>query len=279
MLRQPAFGLEIRRHKIHHICPVKGLEFFKYQGAGNDFILIDDRAGLFPESEKLVSQLCDRKFGIGSDGILLIKNSEQADVHLDFLNPDSTRSFCGNGSRCGLRFAEELGLVEGSCTFEAIDGLHEAALHKVYVRISMSDVSEIIDHNKGYMLDTGSPHLVIEVDDLENHQVADSGAQLRYSPEFAKHGINVNFVEFRKDNKLSIRTYERGVEAETLSCGTGVTAAALALAYKQKLHQGRIEVSSRGGELAVEFNYDGNSFHDIWLEGPAKKVFGGEILI
>ena len=251
--------------------------FFKYHGAGNDFILFDDRNGHFPESQELVQHLCHRRFGIGSDGIMLIKHSEVADVHLDFINPDGSRSFCGNGSRCGLRFAESLGMIGSTCSFEAIDGIHQGELTQDVVRISMRDVGEIRKHEKGDILDTGSPHLIIRHENLTELDVNAKGSEIRYSPEFEKEGINVNFIESVDNKTIRIRTYERGVEGETLSCGTGVTAAALAFAEANGITDGRVGVHSRGGDLSVEFKKEDGVFTSIWLIGPAEKVYAGEI--
>jgi diaminopimelate epimerase len=255
------------------------LYFFKYHGAGNDFIVIDDRNSSFPESKELISDLCHRRFGIGSDGIMLIKHSDVADVHLDFINPDGSRSFCGNGSRCGLSFAYTLGMIKDECTFEAIDGLHQGRYNGESVTISMSDVTTLDAHPFGMLLDTGSPHLIIRRESLDGLDVKNEGSRIRYSDEFKEDGVNVNFVQQQVDQSLSIRTYERGVEDETLSCGTGVTAAALAMAYRAELEQGSVSVHSLGGELRVDFERSQQGFKNIYLTGPAVKVFGGEIHI
>ncbi|NND94260.1 MAG: diaminopimelate epimerase [Flavobacteriales bacterium] len=259
--------------------PTVNLFFFKYQGAGNDFILIDDRLDIFPDSSSLIKQLCDRRFGIGSDGVMLIKKSDQADIKLDFINPDGSRSFCGNGSRCGLRFAKILGEIEETCSFEAIDGVHQGEIKNDVVRISMMDVDTVSEHPSGYLLHTGSPHLIIEVENLDEIDVKTEGARIRFGEEFKEHGINVNFVTYGSDRNLRIRTYERGVEDETLSCGTGVTAAALSMAIRNGFDSGPIKVKSRGGDLEVDFSYVDQGFQSVWLQGPAKKVFSGEIVI
>lgn len=255
------------------------LYFFKYQGAGNDFIVIDDRKGDFPESVDLVERLCDRRFGIGSDGILLIKSSDKADLHIDFINPDGSRSFCGNGSRCGLKFAQLLGMIGDKCRFEAIDGTHEGLVSSNSVRISMTDVELVKAHPLGYFLNTGSPHLVIQKQGLETLDVKGEGSAIRYSDEFKKEGVNVNFITIEGEDNLAIRTYERGVEDETLSCGTGVTAAALSVAYEKGLSEGTLNVKSRGGDLQVQFEREGDGFKQVWLEGPAEMVFSGEFEI
>jgi diaminopimelate epimerase len=254
------------------------LYFFKYQGAGNDFIMIDDRQLQFPSEDKAhIAALCDRKFGVGSDGILLVQPSADADVKLDFINPDGTRSFCGNGSRCGVRFAQLLGMISERCTFEACDGIHEAHIHDAYIRIHMSNVSRPQQATLGLVLDTGSPHLILFRDDIEPLDVVQEGSEIRHSPTYAKEGINVNFVQSTGSSALSIRTYERGVEGETLACGTGVTAAALAHAQQQGLSSGTISVKALGGQLTVDFTGDSTGgFVDVWLQGPAELVFRGK---
>lgn len=256
--------------------------FFKYQGAGNDFILFDDRQGSFPDQDKkLIAKLCNRKFGIGSDGIILIKKSGKADLWIDFINPDGSRSFCGNGSRCGIQFAQLLGMIKGdTCTFQAVDGIHQGWIMKKTVRISMNDVNEIENHEEGAFLHTGSPHLIITMDQgLDSLDVKSDGAAIRYSERYKKEGVNVNYVHAVKDDLINIRTYERGVEDETLACGTGVTAAALAHAYERKMSEGKISVSARGGLLIVTFMRVGDGFKFVELEGPADEVFCGEIEI
>jgi diaminopimelate epimerase len=255
--------------------------FFKYQGAGNDFILVDDRNEQFAEpSSEVVARLCDRRFGIGSDGLILIKKSQTADLWIDFMNPDGSRSFCGNGSRCGLLFAKKLGMIHNDeCTFQAVDGIHTGRLTSAGARISMQQVKAIETHDKGSFVQTGSPHLVLPVDDIKNLDVKSLGSSIRYSPFYKKDGVNVNFILDLGSEKLALRTYERGVEDETLACGTGVTAAALVHARKHDLHKGTIHVKALGGDLSVSFVKDGEGFKDIYLEGPAEEVFCGEIAL
>ncbi|MDA0972388.1 MAG: diaminopimelate epimerase [Bacteroidetes bacterium] len=255
--------------------------FFKYQGAGNDFILIDDRHDQYSEMDSaLISNLCDRRFGIGSDGLILIKKSKVADLWIDFMNPDGSRSFCGNGSRCGLLFAKKLGMIQGeSCTFEAVDGVHTGILIAGGARISMHQVSAIEAHEDGNFVYTGSPHLILPVTDLNTMDIKGLGAAIRYSPSYADEGVNVNFVKDLGPDSLGIRTYERGVEDETLACGTGVTAAALVHARLHGLENGTIQVKALGGDLKVSFVKDREGFKDIYLEGPAEEVFCGEIAL
>ena len=254
------------------------LNFHKYQGAGNDFIVIDDRELIFPSEDKaLIAKLCDRRFGIGSDGILLIQNRENADLRIDFLNPDGSRSFCGNGSRCGLRFAAHLGLIKSNCTFTASDGRHEGRLTEDLVHIAMRDVSVVQRNEFGTELYTGSPHLIRFVEDIDLVDVDAEGAAIRYNEVYKEEGINVNFVQHIAPDTLQIRTYERGVEGETLACGTGVTAAALAKASQERIERKEIFVKARGGDLSVRFEKDGSGFKNIWLTGPAVKVYEGSV--
>lgn len=254
--------------------------FHKYQGAGNDFIIIDDRAKRFPSEDKaLIERLCDRRFGIGSDGILLIQHSDEADLHIDFLNPDGSRSFCGNGSRCGLRFAASLGMIKDECSFTASDGLHEGKLEKDLVHIAMRDVEGVEQNEFGIELYTGSPHLIRFVDDLETVDVLTEGAAIRYNERYEEEGVNVNFVEQISPDTLAILTYERGVEGETLACGTGVTAAVLANASQERIDRNEIFVKAKGGDLSVRFEKEGSGFKNIWLTGPAVKVYEGSVIL
>ncbi|NNC82467.1 MAG: diaminopimelate epimerase [Flavobacteriales bacterium] len=255
------------------------LQFYKYQGTGNDFIIIDDRTQAFNESAELVQRLCDRRFGIGSDGVMLIRPSDRADLHLDFLNPDGTRSFCGNGSRCGIRFAHSSGMIGDTCSFEAVDGIHQAKVEDSVICISMKDVDHIHSHSQGTVIHTGSPHLLLPTEDVENVKVKEEGSSIRYSDDFREEGINVNFIQINDERSLDIRTYERGVEDETLSCGTGVTAAAIYLAELKQLTEGPIHVRSRGGDLEVDFKKRESDYVDIWLLGPAERVYEGSIEI
>ena len=256
------------------------INFHKYHGAGNDFIIIDDRENTFPsEDMALIHSLCDRRFGIGSDGILLVQNSEEADLHIEFLNPDGSRSFCGNGSRCALRFAAVLGMIDRECSFNASDGRHQGIIEAEQVHIEMRDVQQVERNSLGTQLYTGSPHLIRFVEDLESIDVDREGAEIRNNERYKAKGINVNFVQQLTPDTLAIRTYERGVEGETLACGTGVTAAALAKASQEHIDRHEIFVKAKGGDLSVRFEKEGNGFKKIWLTGPAVKVFQGSINI
>jgi len=254
------------------------LEFHKYQGTGNDFILIDNRQLSFPkDNPKLISHLCDRRFGIGSDGLILIEEHEYHDFEMVFYNPDESQSFCGNGSRCAVAFAHNLQVIHKTVTFLAIDGPHEAVIENELVKVRMGDVSKTEVHEKGNFIHTGSPHLMIETPDLQTADVYHSGQKLRYSKPYATEGININFIEYLEDSVFA-RTYERGVENETLSCGTGVTAVALNAALKG--FKSPVTVKTRGGTLIVEFTQTSNGgFSDIYLTGPAELVFQGRIEI
>jgi diaminopimelate epimerase len=260
------------------------VHFSKYHGAGNDFILIDDRSGLLENkmNEAWIANLCHRRFGVGADGLILLqKGQDGADFFMRYYNSDGRIStFCGNGGRCIVSFAEQLGIHHGNTTFKGTDGWHQGELKEDgLIYLSMSDVNEInqLDENT-YTLHTGSPHFVRFVDDLEKINVEEEGRRIRNSPAFAKDGINVNFVQHSAPSEIHIRTYERGVENETMACGTGVVAAAIA----HKVHTGN-DISNRlvhaqGGLLRVEFlQKSPHEFLNVTLIGPAVEVFRGEI--
>jgi diaminopimelate epimerase len=254
--------------------------FEKYQGTGNDFILIDDRQGHFPSVDSsLVKKLCARHYGVGSDGLILIRKSFHLDFHMDFFNPDGSTSFCGNGSRCAVLFARSLGMFQGEkCKFSAIDGQHEALVLDQEIRVKMRDVGNCVVDGNEIEIFTGSPHFLSFGSTLPVGDIRGSAREIRYSEKYAEKGINVNFVA-PDARGIAMRTYERGVEDETLSCGTGVTAAALGAALKYALTS-PIHVSTAGGLLKVHFAMSGqSSFRDIWLEGPAIKVFEGSITL
>jgi diaminopimelate epimerase len=258
------------------------IPFYKYQGTGNDFVMIDNRKTQWvnPENTNLIKLLCDRKFGIGADGLILLQDLKDFDFEMVYFNSDGkTSSMCGNGGRCIAAFANYLGVVDRDCSFMAIDGEHEAKIDGDYVELKMSDVNDIEIGEDYFVLDTGSPHYVIFVEDLDDINVVDLGQMIRYNERFRKEGINVNFVE-KGDNQLLIGTYERGVEDETLSCGTGVTAAALSFATKNSQSiDNQINIKSKGGNLTVKFKKGKEGkFTDIWLGGKAERVFSGVFL-
>lgn len=256
------------------------IPFFKYQGTGNDFIILDNRNSQYNHiSEKQVSHLCDRKFGIGADGLMLFNKKAGYDFEMKYYNADGRESsMCGNGGRCIVRFAIEQGVHQFTYRFWAIDGEHEAEIdNHNQVRLKMSDVRQVEDHDTYMILNTGSPHFVKFANDVMNIDVVETGRDIRNSKPFEKEGINVNFVENTGEDSILVRTYERGVEDETLSCGTGVTAAALVSAHNNRGFN-RVEVTTPGGNLSVEFTKISDSiFENIWLCGPAEFVFKGEI--
>lgn len=256
------------------------LTFQKYQGTGNDFVMIDQRTHKYIDhnDQKLIAFLCDRRFGIGADGLILLEPSEIYDFKMVYFNADGRQStMCGNGGRCIVHFAWSLGVCGEETSFEAIDGLHKGKiLDKDSVSIQMSDVQQItIKPDQTYVLNTGSPHYVKLLDHLPDN-IKTSGAEIRYNEDYKQEGINVNFVKINQHN-IEVATYERGVEDETLSCGTGVTAAAIATYLDKQDNNNLVNIQTKGGQLSVSFEQDGHTFKNIWLTGPATKVFDGEI--
>ncbi len=257
--------------------------FYKYQGAGNDFILIDNRLQQFNHRQpELIAKLCDRRFGIGGDGILFLQLKEAFDFEMIYYNADGKpSSMCGNGGRCMVAFAKFLGLIEQETNFLAVDGPHYATISESgdWVSLQMIDVDTINSDGEAFVLNTGSPHYVALVENLEHKNVYQDGYKIRNNAVYQQDGININFVEPINDGYF-VRTFERGVEAETYACGTGVTAVALAMAkHQHKTGAVFTPIKVLGGDLSVKFNYDGTVFTDIFLEGPAKQVFSGEIEI
>lgn len=257
------------------------LPFFKYQGTGNDFVIFDNRSKQIPTlTAHQIKSICDRRFGIGADGLMLLGEKEGYDFEMIYYNADGNESsMCGNGGRCLAMFAYQLGIHKELYHFLAIDGKHEAEIDDQNVRLKMKDVTTVEEHSSWMVLDTGSPHYVKLVPDAAVIDVFEAGREIRYSEEYKTEGINVNFVETIDDDTIFVRTYERGVENETLSCGTGVTAAALVSAHNDNGFN-RVEVKTPGGHLSVEFDKtDDNTFNNIWLCGPAEFVFKGEVKI
>lgn len=251
------------------------MEFYKYQGTGNDFVMVDNRDLQFPKDKKIIEKLCDRRFGIGADGLILLENDPDYDFKMVYYNSDGGEStMCGNGGRCLVAFAFFLDIFEDKCKFMAIDGEHEAEVHNGIIKLKMINVDTISHDGNDFVLNTGSPHYVKYVDNLKDFHVYDEGYGIRNSENYKEKGINVNFVEKISDQEIFVRTYERGVEDETYSCGTGVTASALT--FLQKHHLTSVKVKTLGGNLKVYAEKSGDSFHDIWLEGPAKQVFRGK---
>ena len=260
------------------------IPFDKFQATGNDFIMIDQREQqyLSRKDTEIVEKLCDRRFGIGADGLILLQLAEDVDFEMIYFNSDGGEStLCGNGGRSIVRFAQGIGLINDECTFLAIDGIHHAIINENGdVELQMNKVTEVNIFDDHYTLDTGSPHYISFCDDIKGVNVVEEGAAIRYSYSFKKHGINVNFVQ-KNGTGIHVRTYERGVEGETLSCGTGVTAAAIAssLNYNELPSEGIIDIHTLGGELQVKYQREGDIFTNIWLCGPAKKVFKGVVYI
>ncbi len=259
------------------------IHFYKYQGAGNDFILIDNRAEAINHHDpKLIVRLCDRRFGIGGDGVIFLQNKDSYDFEMVYYNADGQpSSMCGNGGRCIVAFARFLGIIDSEANFLAVDGPHYAKISDSgdWVSLQMIDVDQISSDEDAYVLNTGSPHYVHLVDGLKEKNVYHDGYTIRNNDTYREKGINVNFVEPLAEGYF-VRTFERGVEDETFACGTGVTAVALALA-KHNHQTGAINTPIKvlGGDLNIRFNYDGDSFKDIFLEGPAVKVFEGMIVL
>ena len=272
--------------------------FYKYQATGNDFILVDNRDGKVAFTVDQIEKLCDRRFGVGADGLIQIEKDAGLDFKMVYYNRDGSQSLCGNGTRAAVKMASSMGLVNGKAKFSAYDGVHQASiLENGSIRVRMNDVSEWKEQNGDIFINTGSPHYIRYVKNLKDFPVVEEGKAIRYSEGFRPGGTNVNFVELLGNNTLFVRTYERGVENETLSCGTGVTAAALAAAFKG--YASPIEIQVMGGRLSVDFKFRqtglstgqvGHSigqaglptgqagiFEDIFLTGPAKMVFEGDL--
>jgi len=264
-----------------HSADQEKAHFYKYQGAGNDFVLIDNRSQSFQYNDNnAVLQLCDRRFGVGGDGLMLLQNHSDYDFEMLYFNADGKLgSMCGNGGRCIVAFAKHLGIIDTETNFLAVDGPHYAKISASgnWVELQMIDVKEISKDGAAYVLNTGSPHYVDQVTGLADMDVFNTGKEIRNNAKYMKEGINVNFVEDNGDH-LFVRTFERGVEDETYACGTGVTAVALAIA-KDRSQTGKLktEIKVLGGNLRIEFNYDGHTFSDIFLCGPAELVFEGDI--
>ncbi|MEX1241515.1 MAG: diaminopimelate epimerase [Cyclobacteriaceae bacterium] len=274
------------------------VHFYKYQATGNDFVLIDNRSGKYSFSTDQIKTICDRRFGVGADGLMLIENHPSANFNLQYFNSDGSQSLCGNGSRAAVNMAASLGIVNGKASFEAYDGLHDAEIQKGgIVRLKMNDIAEVRKRGDDYFINTGSPHIIRFVSDVRTYPVFEEGKKIRYNDAFKPDGgTNVNFVEIQHGNTIFVRTYERGVENETLSCGTGVTAAAIASSYHQL--RSPVSVKTLGGDLKVEFKssqsggpagqaglpagasparWQAGMFEEIYLIGPAKLVFEGDL--
>lgn len=257
--------------------------FKKYQGTGNDFVIIENRNELFDKSNiEVIKHICSRKFGIGSDGLILIENHSEYDFNMVFFNPDGSQSFCGNGSRCAVQFAYDLGIITKKHTeFISTDGWHEAyVLESNIIKLKMNNVTTIDSQSNFDFMDTGSPHYIAFKSNLNELDIIIEGSKVRYDKAYESiGGTNVNFIE-EKRNSYQVRTYERGVENETLSCGTGVTACALSIALKNNLDSEEVAIQTKGGNLSVSFKkVNSTNFKDIWLQGAATFVFDGVITL
>ncbi|HWZ23578.1 MAG TPA: diaminopimelate epimerase [Cytophagaceae bacterium] len=254
------------------------LKFYKYQGTGNDFIMVDNRLGVFDiNNTLLIEKLCHRRFGIGADGFILLENEQGYDFKMVYFNSDGRQSsMCGNGGRCIVQFAHDLGVIGDRTSFLAIDGAHDAYIEKGLVHLKMIDVDQIENNGDHFYMNTGSPHYVKAVEEINKYPVVEEGRKVRNSSRFKEKGTNVNFTE-KENELLHVRTYERGVEDETFSCGTGVTAAALAASYSGM--SSPVQIQTLGGALSISFKKTDAGFKDIYLIGPAESVFEGTVSI
>ena len=256
------------------------IHFYKYQGTGNDFVIIDNRDGSIELSSQQVALLCDRHFGIGADGLMLLNKHDSYDFEMIYYNADGAPgTMCGNGGRCLTKFAFDKGIQPNKYTFIASDGEHEAVIDaNGWVHLKMIDVHEVSKQNEATVLNTGSPHYIKQVSDISNYDVFSEGKNIRYNETYKQNGINVNFVEWNGD-ELFVRTYERGVENETFSCGTGVTAAAIAMSA-DTIGAHETKIRTLGGNLLIKFNkVDAQQYKNVWLCGPASLVYEGQITI
>lgn len=252
------------------------IEFYKYQGTGNDFIIIDDRENTFNITDSnLIAALCERRMGIGADGLILLRNHASCDFEMIYFNADGQQSsMCGNGGRCIVAFAQLLEMIDDSCSFMAIDGLHQAKIIDTEVALQMQNVNEIKRDGNAFVLDTGSPHYIYFVENIDTINLQKEAATVCHAAAYRKEGINVNCVQLSNPPKM--RTYERGVEDETLSCGTGTVAAAIALHQIGAATDNLIEITSAGGSLSVSFEPFNKTYRNIWLSGAAEVIYTGE---
>ena len=254
------------------------IQFSKYQGTGNDFVIIDNRDGSIALSNQQIAFLCDRRFGVGADGLIVLGIAAGYDFSMAYYNADGTEgTMCGNGGRCLVQYAHDHGIVKENYLFIAIDGPHEASIESNgWIHLKMSDVNAVETGENFFVTNTGSPHYVQLVKDIKHFDVFAKGKAIRYNERFKTEGVNVNFIEFHDDH-LFVRTYERGVENETYSCGTGVTASAITT-HLNKLGEHSVSIKTIGGDLAVSFNNQGGGhFNDIWLQGPGTFVYSASI--
>ena len=261
---------------------MRTIHFYKWQGAGNDFILLDGRNGLDIETNpNIINRLCNRHFGIGADGLMVMSLIHGFDFRMTYYNSDGYEAdMCGNGARCIVGLAAQLGVFQKEATFLARDGRHTGVLLPGGAcKVSIRNVAQSETVGQGYFLNTGVPHLVVFIDRIDSVDVERDGSKLRFDSQFGPDGTNVNFVQLASSH-LMIRTFERGVEAETLACGTGVVASAIAASLKDPQYASPVTCKARGGTLSVSFQPEANqSFSNVWLEGPAREVFQGDIEI
>lgn len=253
------------------------ITFYKYEGTGNDFIMIDNRDKSFPKKNSpLIHKLCDRHFGIGADGLILLENDTQSDFKMVYYNADGKEgSMCGNGGRCIVAFANKLSVIQSKTTFNAVDGLHHASLENNLVSLQMIDVSKVEVHKNYVFVNTGSPHHVQLIKNVETYDVVANGRKLRN--EYGEAGSNINFVQQIDNRSFKVRTFERGVEDETFACGTGVTAVAIAMHKINKTNSNNIKLAVLGGELEVSFTIENEQYKNVFLKGPATFVFNGTV--
>ncbi|RUT78234.1 diaminopimelate epimerase [Ancylomarina longa] len=256
------------------------LNFFKYQGTGNDFILIDNRDFIIDSKDiSLIEKICDRRFGVGGDGLMLLENEENFDFRMRYFNSNGKEaSMCGNGGRCIVAFAYHLGIITDSTSFIAVDGEHKAKIlnnkKELLISLQMQNISKLEIGEDYFYLNTGSPHFVKFIPNHNNFDTYSEGRKIRNNDRFKKEGTNVNFVSFQ-DDSIMVSTFERGVEDETYSCGTGVVAAAISASFKTKNQS--FKIITKGGNLKVNFEkIDSQNIKEIWLTGPAKYVFTGK---
>jgi diaminopimelate epimerase len=258
------------------------IKFYKYHGTGNDFIMVDNRPyNINKDNTEMVARLCHRHFGIGADGLILLNMADGYDFEMVYFNSDGNESsMCGNGGRCLVSFAHQLGLIEHDCRFKAIDGDHTAHIDSFgIVTLGMKDVTAVNRSNNDFILNTGSPHYVQFVKGVKHLDIVHNARAIRYNATYQKEGINVNFVEVTDEDEIMVRTYERGVEDETLSCGTGVVASAIAFAQTKHNLLNEVRINTLGGHLRVNFDANGENYTNVKLVGPAVKVFEGQVEI
>lgn len=255
------------------------LEFYKYHGTGNDFVIVDNRAGQISLNQKQIQSLCKRRFGIGADGLMLLELAEGFDFKMVYYNSDGQpSSMCGNGGRCLVKFAQDVGQIKDTAHFTAVDGEHHAVIRDGRVELHMADTQSPVEKDSGDFLDTGSPHHILRVEDAKKAEVFMEGRKLRHEI-YGVEGANINFVEVQNPKSIFVRTYERGVEDETYSCGTGVTASAIIAYNNQWVNTKAVGITTLGGPLEVTFEPTGKGFEKVWLKGPVVHVYMGTIEI